>query len=54
MRQILEGRRLFQCGHRKVQHLLEGGAYLKTGAYYKKCGMSLANFEILLSRKFEN
>ena len=30
---LITGRRLFQCGYLKVKRLLEGGAYLKPGAY---------------------
>ena len=30
---IIRGRRLFQCGYPKVGRLLEGGAYLRSGAY---------------------
>ena len=30
---LIRRRRLFQYGHRKVRHLLEGGAYLRSGAY---------------------
>ena len=29
----IRGRRLFQCGYRKLLSLLEGGGYLKPGAY---------------------
>ena len=32
------GRRLFQCGYPKVRRLLEGGAYLRPGAYQRKYG----------------
>ena len=30
---LIRGRRLFHCGYLKVRHLLEGGAYLRPGAY---------------------
>ena len=30
---LIRGRRLFQRGYQKVQRLLEGGAYLRPGAY---------------------
>ena len=30
---LLEGRCLFQCGHPKVQCLLEGSVYLRPSAY---------------------
>ena len=30
---LIRGRRLFQCGYPRVQHLLEDGAYLRLGAY---------------------
>ena len=32
----LEGRCLFQCRYLKMQRLLEGGAYLRPGAYQRK------------------
>ena len=30
---LLRRRRLFQCGYPKVQRLLEGGTYLRSGNY---------------------
>ena len=30
---LIRERHLFQCGYPNVQHLLEGGAYLRPGAY---------------------
>ena len=30
---LIGGRCLFQCGYPKVRHLVEGGAYLRPGAY---------------------
>ena len=41
---IIRGRRLFQCGHSKVQRLLEGGAYLRLGAYQRKYGTHVAQY----------
>ena len=38
---LLRGRHLFQCGYSKVGRLLEGGAYLRPGAYYRKYGMCI-------------
>ena len=35
---LTRGRRLFQCGYPKVRRLLEGGAYLRPGAYQRKYG----------------
>ena len=40
---LLRGRRLFQCGYPKVRRLLEGGAYLRPGAYQRKYD-NLLNF----------
>ena len=33
---LIRGRHLFQCGHPEVRRLLEGGAYLRLDAYWKK------------------
>ena len=30
---LIRGRCLFQCGHSKVWHVLEGSTYLRPGAY---------------------
>ena len=30
---LIRWRRLFQCGHPKLRHLLEGGAYSRPVAY---------------------
>ena len=30
---LIRGRHLFQCGYPKARHLLECGAYLRSGAY---------------------
>ena len=30
---LIRGKHLFQCGYAKVRRLLEGGAYLRSGAY---------------------
>ena len=35
---LIRGRCLFQCGHPKEWRLLEGGAYLRPGAYMEKYG----------------
>ena len=37
---LIRGRRLFQCRYSKVLHLIEGGVYLKPGAYQRKYGLS--------------
>ena len=36
---LIKGRRLFQCGYPKVRGLLEGGVFLKPGAYQGKYGI---------------
>ena len=38
---LIRGRRLFQCRYPKVRHLLQGGNYLRPGAYYRKYGILL-------------
>ena len=38
---LIRGRCLFQCGHPKMRHLLEGGAYLRSGIYKRKYGMHI-------------
>ena len=35
---LITGRSLFQCGYTKVRFILEGGAYLRPGAYLRKYG----------------
>ena len=30
---LIRGKRLFQCGYPDVRRILEGGTYLKPGAY---------------------
>ena len=35
---LIRGRRLIQCGYVKVQRLLEGGSYLRPGAYQREYG----------------
>ena len=37
---LIRGRCLFLCGYPKVRRLLEGGAYLRSGAYQRKHGIS--------------
>ena len=39
---LIRGRRLCQCGYPKVRRLLEGGAYLRPGAYQRKYGKCTA------------
>ena len=37
---LIKSRSLFQCEYPKVQQLLEGGAYLRLGAYERKHGIA--------------
>ena len=47
---LLEGRHSFKCEYPKVRRLLEGGAYLRPGAYYRKYG----NNTIMLNNRKRN
>ena len=49
---LIRGRRLFQCGYQKVRRVLEGGAYLRPGAYQRKYGICIQKIKFTFYKQY--